>query len=82
MSLPSQAVIGMVRLYQYTLRPVLGHDCRFTPRCSDYAIAALRAHGAARGSALAVKRILRCNPWHAGGDDPVPPSSRALREGQ
>jgi hypothetical protein len=68
-------LVGLVRLYQWTLRPVLGANCRFTPSCSDYAIEALRCHGALRGSALATGRVLRCNPWVAGGDDPVPPCS-------
>ncbi len=64
--------IAAVRTYQWTLRPVLGANCRFTPSCSDYAVDALRCHGAARGSALAAWRILRCNPWTEGGYDPVP----------
>lgn len=64
-----------VRAYQLTLRPVIGAHCRYEPSCSHYAIAALRAHGACRGSALAARRILRCNPWQAGGFDPVPPAS-------
>jgi putative membrane protein insertion efficiency factor len=62
-----------VRAYQLTLRPVIGANCRFEPSCSHYAIAALTTHGALRGSALAAARILRCNPWNEGGDDPVPP---------
>ncbi|WP_428492297.1 membrane protein insertion efficiency factor YidD [Rhodopila sp.] len=64
--------IGMVRTYQWTLRPVIGSHCRFWPSCSEYAVEALRMHGAARGTALAARRILRCNPWHEGGIDPVP----------
>lgn len=64
--------IGVVRTYQWTLRPLIGANCRFHPSCSDYAIEALRTHGAARGALFAGKRILRCNPWHAGGVDPVP----------
>ncbi len=66
-------LVGLVRLYQWTLRPLLGANCRFTPSCSDYAIEALRCHGALRGSGLAAWRVLRCNPWVEGGDDPVPP---------
>jgi uncharacterized protein len=64
--------IGAVRVYQWTVRPVIGAHCRFWPSCSEYAVEALRRHGAARGSALAARRILRCNPWHEGGVDPVP----------
>jgi putative membrane protein insertion efficiency factor len=70
---PTIALTGAVKLYQFTLRPVLGMQCRFTPSCSDYALQALRAHGAVRGSGLAAWRVLRCNPWCEGGHDPVPP---------
>jgi putative membrane protein insertion efficiency factor len=68
------ALAGAVRVYQWTIRPVIGANCRFEPSCSHYAIEALATHGAARGSLLAARRILRCNPWHPGGDDPVPAS--------
>lgn len=64
--------VGAVKAYQWTVRPLIGANCRFFPSCSDYAIGALCTHGALRGSALAAKRILRCNPWHEGGFDPVP----------
>ena len=60
--------------YQWTLRPFIGAQCRHEPSCSHYALQALARHGAARGSVLAVRRILRCNPWTPGGDDPVPPA--------
>jgi uncharacterized protein len=66
-------LIGLVRTYQLVLRPVLGSNCRFTPSCSDYALEAIREYGAVRGGYLATRRILRCNPWRPGGDDPVPP---------
>lgn len=79
MSLPALLATGVVRGYQYTLRPVLGCNCRFWPSCSDYAVEALRTHGAARGGWLAARRILRCHPWHPGGVDPVPPASGATR---
>jgi uncharacterized protein len=68
----AQLGIGMVRVYQWTVRPIIGSHCRFWPSCSEYAVEALRVHGAARGTVLAAKRILRCNPWHEGGVDPVP----------
>jgi putative membrane protein insertion efficiency factor len=64
--------IGVVRVYQWTVRPFIGSHCRFWPSCSEYAVEALRVHGAGRGSVMAAKRILRCNPWHEGGVDPVP----------
>ena len=63
---------GLVRGYQWTIRPLIGANCRFHPGCSDYAVDALRTHGALRGSALAARRVLRCNPWNEGGFDPVP----------
>jgi len=64
----------LVKLYQFTLRPILGPNCRFTPSCSDYAVQALRTHGAIEGSRLAAWRVLRCNPWCACGHDPMPPA--------
>ena len=71
---PAAAVLaGAVRAYQLTLRGVIGANCRFEPSCSHDAIDALRLHGAGRGSLLAARRVLRCNPWTPGGDDPVPP---------
>ena len=63
-----------IRLYQLSLRPWLGHHCRFYPSCSDYAAQAIQAHGSLRGGLMAVRRVLRCHPWHAGGLDPVPNS--------
>jgi len=70
-SAPALVLRGAVRAYQYAIRPVIGCNCRFHPHCSDYALEALREHGALRGSYLAARRILRCNPWHPGGYDPV-----------
>ena len=75
MTWPASLLALPVRLYQWTLRPLLGGNCRYHPSCSDYAVEALAAHGAWRGSLLAAGRILRCNPWSAGGYDPVPPGS-------
>jgi uncharacterized protein len=65
-------LIALVRLYQWTLRPFIGANCRFFPTCSEYAVEALRTQGALRGARLAAWRILRCNPWNRGGYDPVP----------
>jgi putative membrane protein insertion efficiency factor len=73
MTIPASALAGAVRAYQLTIRPIIGANCRFEPSCSHYAIAALGTHGAARGSLLAARRILRCHPWSEGGYDPVPP---------
>ncbi|MES2934808.1 MAG: membrane protein insertion efficiency factor YidD [Pseudomonadota bacterium] len=63
----------MLRAYKLGLSPLLGQNCRFYPSCSDYATQAIGTHGAAAGSYLALKRICKCHPWHAGGVDPVPP---------
>lgn len=63
---------GLIRGYQYFLSPWLGANCRFFPTCSEYAREALLKHGALRGSWLALARLSRCHPWHAGGHDPVP----------
>lgn len=69
----SAAMIGSLRVYQYTISPLLGPRCRFWPSCSHYAIGAVRLHGPFRGGWLALRRILKCHPWHPGGIDPVPP---------
>ncbi|SDL00286.1 hypothetical protein SAMN05661010_00725 [Modicisalibacter muralis] len=66
-------LIGLIRVYQYVISPLLGPRCRFWPSCSSYAIDAVRLHGPFRGGWLALKRILKCHPWHPGGVDPVPP---------
>ena len=65
-------LILFIRAYRQLLSPFFGQNCRFYPSCSCYAINALESHGVIRGSVLAVKRVLRCHPWHAGGMDPVP----------
>jgi len=75
-SVLARGAIATVIAYQWTIRPVIGAHCRFWPSCSDYAIDALRQHGAVRGGALAARRVLRCNPWHEGGWDPVPEPNR------
>jgi hypothetical protein len=66
-------LIALIRVYRYLLSPWLGNQCRFYPSCSCYAIEALEHHGAIRGLWLSGYRLLRCNPWHDGGHDPVPP---------
>lgn len=66
------ALIGLVRLYRWTVSPWLGPRCRFEPTCSRYAIAAIRRFGPARGGLMALRRLCRCHPWGASGYDPVP----------
>ena len=61
-----------VKLYKYVISPILPPACRFYPSCSDYAFTALKRHGFLKGSWLAFRRVLRCNPFNAGGYDPVP----------
>jgi uncharacterized protein len=61
-----------LRGYQWLLRPLLGVHCRFYPSCSEYAIEAIKRHGAWVGSWLAARRVCRCHPYHPGGHDPVP----------
>ncbi len=68
-------LVWFLRGYQLLLSPLLGQKCRFYPTCSNYAIEALRVHGAARGSLLAARRVCRCHPWNPGGVDFVPPAA-------
>ena len=77
----ARALRGAVRAYQLTFSSVLGGQCRFHPSCSAYAMEALAGHGAARGTLLATRRVLRCHPWNPGGDDPVPPSHEMTHHG-
>ncbi|TKB51892.1 membrane protein insertion efficiency factor YidD [Ferrimonas aestuarii] len=69
-----QLLIGLIRLYQKWISPLLGPNCRFQPTCSHYAIEAIKVHGCFKGSWLALRRIVKCHPLHPGGRDPVPPS--------
>lgn len=65
---------AVIHLYRWTLSPLaaaLGAQCRYYPTCSEYALDALARYGAWRGSKMAVRRVLRCHPWHEGGYDPV-----------
>jgi putative membrane protein insertion efficiency factor len=68
----------LIRLYQRTLSKLLGPVCRYYPSCSHYGYRAIEVHGAVKGSALTVWRILRCNPWSRGGVDHVPPRKRPV----
>ena len=72
LSLPARLFIQLIKSYQLFVSPRSGPCCRYTPSCSQYAIDALRIHGAFKGLFLAVWRIMRCNPFSKGGYDPVP----------
>ena len=74
-SVVARGLIVPIRGWQLVSR-WLPPRCRFHPSCSQYAVEALNEHGAVRGSGLALRRIGRCHPWHAGGLDPVPPNTR------
>lgn len=78
--LPGQVIVRVLLLllwlYQNLVSPMRPPTCRYYPSCSSYAVGALRRHGAAKGTALALARVARCHPWAAGGLDPVPPVGR------
>jgi putative membrane protein insertion efficiency factor len=65
-------LLWIVRGYRRVISPMLPPACRFTPTCSDYAYQAIERYGALKGTWLALRRILRCHPFHPGGYDPVP----------
>lgn len=67
-----RAATFVIRVYQWTVSPLLGPACRFYPSCSHYALEAIERFGVLRGGWLAVRRLARCHPWHPGGFDPVP----------
>lgn len=69
----TQALVGVIRLYQLLMSPImsaLGARCRFYPSCSAYAVGAIVKDGPVRGTMRAIRRVLRCQPWHPGGFDP------------
>ena len=67
-----RVLIWLVRGYKRFISPLLPPACRYTPTCSEYALEAIQKYGALRGGWMALKRILRCHPFHPGGYDPVP----------
>jgi putative membrane protein insertion efficiency factor len=73
----ARVLVLLVTGYRRFVSPVLPPSCRFYPSCSAYALEAVQVHGALRGSWLAVRRLSRCHPFHAGGLDPVPPARSA-----
>ncbi|MGZ8250706.1 MAG: membrane protein insertion efficiency factor YidD [Methylophilaceae bacterium] len=68
----ARILTGLIRAYQILLSPFFGQQCRFSPTCSQYALEAVQKHGALCGAFYAVRRLLKCHPWHAGGHDPIP----------
>jgi hypothetical protein len=73
-------LISLIRGYRLLISPLFPPTCRFQPTCSQYAIEAIAQHGAVQGSWLATRRILRCQPFHPGGYDPVPPKSQGVED--
>ena len=65
-------LVSLIRGYKRLVSPALPPSCRFFPSCSEYAAEAIEKHGLLRGVFLAMRRIVRCAPWHPGGIDPVP----------
>ena len=65
-------LLALVRFYRRAISPLRPPCCRYTPTCSQYALEAIEKYGALKGGWLAFRRILRCNPFHKGGYDPVP----------
>jgi uncharacterized protein len=68
----SSLLILLIRMYQYTISPLLGPGCRFVPNCSAYGVEAIKKHGPFKGGWLTIKRVLSCHPWGKSGYDPVP----------
>jgi len=64
--------IAVIKIYQYTLSPLLMPSCRYTPSCSVYGVEAIKKYGPVKGGWLTIKRLLSCNPWGGSGYDPVP----------
>jgi uncharacterized protein len=73
-----RAAVYVVQLYRNTISPLRPPTCRFTPTCSEYAVAALLEYGFVRGTWLAIVRLGKCGPWHRGGWDPIPDRTEPL----
>jgi putative membrane protein insertion efficiency factor len=68
----SSIFIALIKFYQYSISPLLGVNCRYSPTCSTYSVEAIKKYGPLKGAWLGLKRILSCNPWGGSGYDPVP----------
>ncbi|MEO7253818.1 MAG: membrane protein insertion efficiency factor YidD [Casimicrobium sp.] len=73
----SAVALGLIKAYQYGIRPMLGQRCRFFPSCSEYTADAIGEYGVIRGSTMGAMRLAKCHPWHEGGYDPVPTNSHS-----
>ena len=71
-TLPKRALLALIRFYRRQISPATPPSYRFIPTCSEYALEAVQKYGALKGGYLAVRRILKCHPFHKGGYDPVP----------
>lgn len=71
----TRALVAVIQLYRTMISPLRPPSCRFTPTCSQYAVDALTVYGPLRGGSLALVRLGKCGPWHAGGWDPIPDRS-------
>jgi putative membrane protein insertion efficiency factor len=74
-----RVVLSALRFYKAQVSPALPPACRYTPTCSEYAIEAVERYGAWRGSVMAIRRVIACNPFARGGYDPVPQKAQAAR---
>jgi len=72
MKISQRIALGVLKIYQYFISPLLGNNCRYIPTCSCYAHTSIERFGVIKGSWMGLKRILRCHPFHPGGLDPVP----------
>lgn len=79
-SILKKILILPIRIYQYTISPLLGSNCRYTPTCSHYMIEAIEEWGPLKGLWLGIKRISSCHPWGGHGYDPVPKKKNQARK--
>ncbi|PCI93805.1 MAG: membrane protein insertion efficiency factor YidD [Flavobacteriales bacterium] len=70
--LVSKIFVVIIRIYQFSISPILGQNCRYSPTCSQYSIEAIHKHGPFKGGWFSLKRIFSCHPWGKHGHDPVP----------